>query len=327
VSFIGNPSIAIQIIYKLITLGDLAIFVWLVYFFRNNLFAILVLLISLISYPFIHELERGQWNFICSALVFIGLLTKRPVVALLSISLALQLKIFPFLFLPLILKREYFNWKFFIAFTILNFGLFFVMGTEEFLRFIHTQTHNSSISAKGWEMNPSIDSFIDMVSTVINYPLSHFYKWIVLLPIFGALLLQFNKVKSALNEANIFLLTSIFIILAIPLSYDYRLSILIIPFVYFVSFMGSENINKKTTKGSYLQYILYCIYLYLMLKVTYIAHGFVSFTKHFYPTLNSQQYITLSQLLGSRFIPLFMLCFFCIVFIQGKSIEKRVSKK
>jgi hypothetical protein len=318
-----DPYLVIQLVYKLITFANLIIFISLIYLFKDNLNVIFILLISVISYPFIHEIERGQWNFICSALIFAGILTKIPVVAFLCFTLAFQLKIFPLLFLPLLLNRRFFRFKFIIFFAMVNIGLFSILGLDEFIVFINTQILNSSVYVDGWEMNPSIDSFIHLLGTVLGYKIPHILKWLLLVPILGSIFLQTRKMKTSTDEKNIFLLISIFIVLAIPLSYDYRLSILIIPFAWIMSCPKYSNLSKSTLEKC----ILYFIYLYLMVKVSYVAHGFVSFTKHLYPFLSNSQSDMLSQLLGSRFLPLYALWFCFILVIHDDLFYKKVYRK
>jgi hypothetical protein len=322
-----DPNLVIQLIFKFITIADLFIFLYLIYLFKNNLIAILILFISIISYPFIHEIERGQWNFICSAFIFAGLLTKKPTVAMLCFTLAFQLKIFPVLFAPLLFKRNYFGPKFVMLFATLNLGLFSILGLDEFIKFINNQILNSVINVDGWDKNPSVDSFIDMLGTGLNHQISNILKWILLTPILVVIILQIRNIKSSVDESNIFLLISIFIVLAIPLSYDYRLSILIIPFVCSTTCHNYSDLSKNP----FLKYIMYFMYLYLMIKTTYVAQGFISFSNHLYPWLTNHQYAMLYKILESRFPPLYFLClcFLMVVFdrlfYKPKNMENRVN--
>jgi hypothetical protein len=264
----------------LITLGSLFIsqFLILKTFLLKNLnpmYYFILLFFSLTSYPFMFEIERGQWNIISIALIvaavyFVNKYWYLP--AAICIAFATSLKIFPLIFASLILIFRP-NFKHFISFTLITGAslvfFFFVKGISYFKWFTRWLSHYSDIKGT-WIGNHSIKSFV--LQTQQEW-LSTFLLVLVILIFLIGCYLAFNQQKSdfSLHFLSILCIISC----AIPnVSHDYKISILIL----FVPLMISKRINTIGYGLAESIVLFSIVFLYIFLLTPYSATFYLAKT-------------------------------------------------
>lgn len=198
---------------------------------------------GLFSYGFQFELERGQFNVIAMFIAILGVWIYRQqsryrYFGLVLLTIAVQLKIYPFLLILLLVKdlrvwREYV--KDLALFVAINFALLFLLGKNAFLQFVHAII-TQSIYPQNWTGNHSIRSYVievlkpgqntgftgtSLFSTTTQITL----LLITLLSILIVFLVTSKSKQSGLNSP--LLLTCTLGMLIIPsVSHDYTLSLL-----------------------------------------------------------------------------------------------------
>jgi hypothetical protein len=219
---------------------------------------VLVFISGLASYGFQFELERGQFNLIAVLFCFFAIWiyhyhNRYRLVSYLLFILSVQLKIYPFIFIVMLVS-DWHDWKNnlirFLVLTALNFGLFFILGLRVFLDFLNGLTAKS-ISPLNWISNHSIRSFIDLVS---KYASDHGWGWfqqysgalqIILLAmvagcIFLIILHAYHQKQTGLNP--FLLLACVIGASLIPsISHDYKLSLLAGPVAVVLSEISSYS--------------------------------------------------------------------------------------
>lgn len=262
-----------QILYKLLIFSYLIIVILLLKHCRQNIFSLIVITLFLVSYPLIHEIERGQWNLLVIALAYAAILTApaRPLTAIALFTCAMQLKIYPLLFFPVIYKSLLSNrLRFTFTLILLNVSLLFISGTDVFMKFLHQQISNTFATTSGWGLNPSISSFVDIISHVFN--LSSIGPIVVLLLkcfacIFVGYYLTYSRSPCEVQRCVAMLIIACLAVLTIPLSYDYRIVIIGFSHIIFTRSLFDRFINGYWQKNVYYAYMLsfVCI-LFLFLK-------------------------------------------------------------
>lgn len=236
--------------YKILSLITFFAFVFLPFLLRPEkgkiTLTLLFILAGLFSYGFQFELERGQFNIISMFFCFLGLWIfyyqkKSRILAYIFFSLSIQLKVFPLIFILLFVdtsQRLKTNVLRLAGLALSNFLLLFILGPGVFLDFFHAikaQTINPGI----WIGNHSIKAFITLIqgNDPGSFPFSNAVEFILLGIIIINILLVFYKTldqKHTTPNPYLLLACSLGALLIPSVSHDYKLSILVAPFAYFI---------------------------------------------------------------------------------------------
>ena len=230
---------------------------------RNSIWILFCGLLFITSYPFLFEIERGQWNIIACFLILIASIfsmRNNSVISSALFGLSVSLKLYPLVFLPLLYKKEK-NTRLLVKGVLIGFFLmfvFFVKGVSFFKWYLRTLTKYAQIKST-WIGNHSISSFC----LYYQMPLVK----IISLLIVGLILLFFLYnllVKNSLNNSyiHLFCILCLAACMIPSVSHDYKLSILglCIPFL-----LGIDRGKEMT---SYL--LLFLIFLgYFSLHYSY----------------------------------------------------------
>jgi len=235
---------------------------------KNKSLLVFFFIVGLFSYGFQFELERGQFNVIAFFLTLFAIYLyhyhhKFRYYAYVFFSLAIQLKIYPAIFI-LLLVKDWKDWKRnlkrFIGLGLSNFSLLFVLGYEFFLAFvsgitsyqISYQTNRyEDLSIRGFVHKLTTDGF-GQISFDVLRQLSHYAGLIeviiwMILGIFLASMLVFAYVRR-LEGLNLYMLVVCIIIalIAPSASVDYKLPILAAPLaMVFVCLPTMQSALKK----------------------------------------------------------------------------------
>ena len=238
---------------SLITLFSyiLAIFVIPLYVLKKKDWGTLLLLgiIGLFSYGLQFEIERGQFNMIAFALCLFAIYIfhyqhKFRYFAYLLFSIALQLKLYPAIFI-IMLIRDWRDWKNnlrrILGLGIFNFLLLFVLGYQIFLDFMRQITDRQMSFQSSRYEDLSISGFTYYLSEGgLGIP-AQYANLIgtLILALFGIILIAIivHQYKNRTNEFNPYLLMVCTIgALMIPTaSFDYKLPILVAPMILLLS--------------------------------------------------------------------------------------------
>lgn len=217
---------------------------------------LLLFITGLCSYGFQFELERGQYNvftfLLCLWAVYIFHYQPRyRIFAYLLFSMAIQLKIYPAIFIVMFVD-DWKNWrKILLRFTgigVFNVLLLFMMGYKIFLDFLHAVTTQLATPAWTWNGNHSLDAFVFnltkdgfriLPSPTLEWLRQHselvrtllFLGFIILFAF--ALWISYRRNKAGL-DAYLFLSCTIGALI-LPISNDYTLSILAAPIALLLS--------------------------------------------------------------------------------------------
>lgn len=224
--------------------------------FRMEKAAIVLIffLTGLISYGLQFELERGQYNVLTFLLCILSIYIfhYRPahrIFAYLLFSLAIQLKLYPAIFI-LMLVDDWRNWKRialrFIGIGFFNFILLFAMGYKAFIEFTSSALTQLATPGWLWTGNHSIKSFVKVLGsgqlgltnaatlTLIQQN-SERLSMLFLLIIAVCLLLSvwISYLRREGGVDYYLLLSCTLVALTVPISNDYTLSILAAPMALF----------------------------------------------------------------------------------------------
>jgi len=181
---------------------------------RNIPLVVLFFITGLTSYGFLFELERGQYNvftfLLCLWSIYIfHYHPKYRIFAYLLFSLSVQLKLYPAIFIVMLID----NWKSwksilirFAGIAAFNILLLFIMGYRIFLDFLHSVSSQMVKPGWTWNGNHSIKAF------VFNLTKDG-------LGLTGSNNLEMLRQNSKLIELSLFLVFSILFISAILISY------------------------------------------------------------------------------------------------------------
>lgn len=183
---------------------------------KKNIPLILLFLVTgLASYGLQFELERGQYNvftfLLCLWSIYIfHYHPKYRIFAYLLFSLSVQLKLYPAIFIVMLID----NWKDwkgialrFAGLAVFNFLLLFIMGPRIFLDFLRSVSSQMSAPGWTWNGNHSINAF------VFNLTKDGFR-------IIGSDTLEILKQNSGFLETFLFLMFGIMFLLALLISYQ-----------------------------------------------------------------------------------------------------------
>jgi len=215
----------------------------------------LVFVTGLLSYGLQFELERGQFNvftfLLCLWAVYIFHHHKsHRMIAYLLFSISIQLKLYPAIFMVMFVD-DWKDWKNnilrFLGIGVFNLLLLFVMGYQIFLDFIRSVSTQLASPGWSWNGNHSIRAFVAALERdglnilapgsmeMIRQNSELFSN--LLLVIF-LITFAIAVIISALNKQaridTFLLLTCMIGALIIPISNDYKLSILSAPIALFL---------------------------------------------------------------------------------------------
>ncbi|HSL43253.1 MAG TPA: glycosyltransferase family 87 protein [Anaerolineales bacterium] len=230
---------------------------------------LLLFVTGLFSYGFQFELERGQYNvftfLLCMTSIYIfHYHPKYRLLAYLLFSLSVQLKLYPAIFIVMFVD-DWRDWKNivlrFAGLGLFNLLLFFVMGFQTFWDFMSSVT--TQVVNPSWigVWNHSISSFVSMLKQD-GFGLAGLESlrvlrrnevWIegslilvfVLFFLFALVLFHLRR-KTGLDPY--LLLTCTIGALILPISYDYTLSILVVPVLLL---LAAENETNNTAYRSF----------------------------------------------------------------------------
>ena len=237
---------------------------------------VLFLVSGLFSYGFQFEIERGQFNIIAMFLCFfaIWLFHYKPgrrMWAYALFTLSVQIKVFPFIFI-LLLVDDWRDWKGIVRrfawLSLVNFCLLFILGGRvfiDFLRALASQTLYPAI----WQGNHSIRCFVtQMVNFAVEQGWTQAANFasaaqLLFLACLGGCLLVILWRAWRQNQVGVnphLLLACTLGALLIPsVSHDYKLSILIPPVAYlFVHESRQEESQQHPVVG-----LLYGVFAFL----------------------------------------------------------------
>ncbi len=234
---------------------------------KNYSLALLFFLIGLLSYGFQFEIERGQYNIFTFLLCIFSIYIfhyhrKYRLIAYFLFSISIQLKLYPAIFIFMFVD-DWRDWKNvilrFVGIGLFNFILFFAMGYQIFWDFIHSVTAQMINPSWLGAWNHSISSFVDTIKLdglgLIDLDtlrvLRHNSGWIeaflllVFIILFISNLIIFYLRKESGLDPYLLLACTIGA-MVLPISYDYKLSILTVPMLLFLCEISEmKNIWRK----------------------------------------------------------------------------------
>jgi len=267
---------------------------------------VLFFITGLLSYGFQFELERGQNNvmtmFLCMAAIYIfHFRYDLRYLAYALFSLAVQFKLYPLIFIFMLVK-DWRDWKGnlrrFAGLGLLNFALLFAMGPRIFWEFITNLPEQAANSKWYLITNHSISSFIheltrgDWIQLPPRYKFLAHYDGYLRIFFFGlfalcfalALWRAYRDNESGLNTYLLLICT--LGTLLIPVSVDYKLSILAAPMALFF-------IDAETLAGSRSKRLL----AILLVFVSAVAYAMILFPYKIKPPILSSAFIPLIVIL------------------------------
>ena len=132
---------------------------------------LLLFILSMFSYGFQFELERGQFNVIAFSLCLVAIylfhlndVHRFP--AYFLFTMGVQLKIYPVILIFMFIK-DWRDWKGnivrFAGLAFLNFSLLFIAGHQVFLDFLRS-AGDRQVNATFWDWNHSLNAFVHQLS-------------------------------------------------------------------------------------------------------------------------------------------------------------------
>ena len=223
---------------------------------KNLPMILLFFLTSLFSYGFHFELERGQYNILASLLCLSAIYIfhnhkSLRVLAYVLFTLSVQLKLYPAIFIVLFVD-DWMDWKptlrRFISIGFLNFALLFSLGWRSFLEFMDAVILQVTTPTWNMDVNHSAKSFVDVLARgkLEGFPVD----WqvfaqnhagqisanvTVIFLIAFVLAIVFSQARRRNGADMYLLLTCALGTLILPVSMDYKLSILAVPMALFLS--------------------------------------------------------------------------------------------
>ncbi len=272
-SVLFTPLLALDfpLAYRIVTLISLACFITSTLLLAGSAgekktaspLPVLFLTSGLFSYGFQFEIERGQFNILAMFLCWLAVWIfhhkpGRRLWAYALFSLSVQLKVFPFIFI-LLLVDDWRDWKGilrrFAWLALVNFFLLFILGVRvfiDFLRALASQTLYPAI----WQGNHSIRCFVTQMT---DYAVSQEWQWaahyasamqLFFLACLGLCLLvilwqAYRQNRVGVNP-HLLLACTLGALLIPSVSHDYKLSILIPPVAgLFVSESRQEGAQQS----------------------------------------------------------------------------------
>jgi hypothetical protein len=209
-------------------------------------------ILSLMTYPFLFEVERGQFNLIAMAICFLGiqLRSKNKMFSYLCFLFSIQLKLFPAIFVFFFAGKD---WKKYLILGGTSFLLLFSLGYKKFAHFLFAIKERSKSDIYVSEVNTSIDSFFRLTEKVMNewgnsaalnvLPTVEALAYIGMFGVLAVGLYVFFKKESHGVNAAFLLICTIITLLLPQTSHDYKISYLVGPILYFIGTLDFKKTN------------------------------------------------------------------------------------
>lgn len=244
--------------------------------------------VTLLSYGFFFEIERGQFNLIATALSICGVYLfhfadKRwRAAAYLLFSIGVQLKVYPFIFI-LLLTKNWSDWrdniKRFLLLSAVNFAALFILGWSVFKDFL-AAIADQSADPFVWIGNHSIKAFTFNTLQTPDFELYGGFiakhttgVQLTLFAILGVSLLLslWFSIRRRRSGFDPYLLTNITAgMLLIPaVSHDYKLPLLALPVILMLNaavemrLTGRQHVGRLVAIGA-------TSFLFISLSVSYL---------------------------------------------------------
>ena len=266
--------------YKLVTFTTLVSYLFLTLLLpiwvtseRNHSLAFLMFATGIFSYGLQFELERGQYNVIAMTLCLLAVYLyhfnyKLRYVAYFLFSISVQLKVFPLIFIFMLIK-DWRDWKNnikrFVGIGLFNIFFLFVLGYRVFIDFVNAITEQVVTPSWNWNGNHSIQAFVfnlmkdgygliqpDALANLSDHSL---LVTMSLMIIFALCLFLLLASACHHNEGGLnpyLLLVCTIGALIIPTSNDYTLSFFTGPVVILLCSIAIENAFKLKYFSSFL---------------------------------------------------------------------------
>lgn len=222
--------------------------------------------VSLFSYGLQFELERGQYNILTFLFVMLAVYIfhfhyRYRYIAYLLFSVAVQLKVFPAIFI-LMFIRDWRDWKGniqrFLGIGLLNLTLLFILGPRVFFDFLNAVTQQVVTPSWNWNGNHSIQAFVfnlmkdgyglvtpEALESLRQYSsiLTTTFLAIFALCLLLLLVLSYRQNENGLNP-YLFLVCTLGALI-IPTSNDYTLSFLTAPVALLFAAIAVEKFKAR----------------------------------------------------------------------------------
>lgn len=293
--FVPFLFVPFSLAYKIIVLFGILSFIFGILFLTSNFkdkggFAsvfFFVVFTGFFSYGLHFELERGQFNLIamvfCFAAVWIYYFHhKFRYLAYVLFTCSVQLKLYPLIFIVMFVS-DWKDWKKnikkIILLSVINFTLFFILGTKIFIDFL--------TAVKKFMFSPSVmvnHSIRAFVHALVETSSKNGIMWVreyspfiqlmlllgVLLCIFLVVLQAYWKNPSGIN-VQLFLVCALGSSLIPSVSHDYKLPILAAPTAALLLDMFSRHEKAETTMKR-LQILVLILVISIMFSVTLFSY-------------------------------------------------------
>ncbi len=246
----------------------------------------MLIITGLMSYGMQFEIERGQFNLITASLAILSVFIfwrfpKIRWLAYIFITISIQFKLYPLVFLVMFIE----NWRDWRKNVLrlggliaINFGLFFSMGYFTFVKFVNSL--GNQLSAKGYVRDHSIHNFVEFLPKALNTTFSpqimvtiKVFFYVIVTGIFLWLLYRYFKNDSRGSFNPVILMACIMLILlAVPTSKDYRLSVLIGGVVFYSLYLIRSE-NQLSGSGRII-YLFLCLLFYSSYSVILISFAY-----------------------------------------------------
>ena len=256
---LGYPSY-----YKILTLITiigyaLSTFLLPISILRKKEYGVLIFLglTGLFSYGFQFELERGQFNVIAFLFSLLAIYIyhykhKYRFFSYLLFSIAVQLKLYPIIFI-LMLVRNWRDWqgniKRFIGLGFANFTLLFIMGYQLFGDFIEQISNRTTMQSSRYE-DLSISGFTyylseeaHLISTQYAGLIEKIFLFLLSGVILAIIIHLYRRDEKGFNPFLFFTL-SIGALMIPAASFDYKLTIFVVPMSIILSNISAPKDNK-----------------------------------------------------------------------------------
>lgn len=263
-----------HLLFKLVTITTIVCFIlssliiplWISKQWNRSLIFIFFIT-GLFSYGMQFELERGQVNvfaflFCMSAIYIYHYHHSFRYYAYLLFSIAIQLKIYPAIFIVMFIK-DWRDWKGnlrkAIAIGLFNFSLLFIAGVQPFLEFIKSATIQLRTPGWSWTGNHSIKAFVsefaenngfglvnvDTVELIQQHIglISNIFMVAFILCFLSAIFHACRRNQQGFD--TVLFLTCAIGALIIPVSNDYTLPILAAPMALALTAISNSNYGRN----------------------------------------------------------------------------------
>ena len=246
----------------------------------------MLLITGIMSYGMQFEIERGQFNLITVGLAVLSVFIfwrfpKIRWLAYILITLSIQFKLYPLVFLVMFIEN-WRDWKKNVlrlgGLISVNFGLFFSMGYFTFIKFVNSL--GNQLSAKGYVRDHSIHNFVEFLPRALNTTFSpqimialKVIFYFIVIGVFVWLLYRYfkNTPQGGFNPV-ILIACLLVILLAVPTSKDYRLSVLIGGVIFYSLYLiRIENQLRGLRRNIFLliSLVFYSSYSVVLLSFAY----------------------------------------------------------